>query len=83
MRSLESIVERAADVLELVATDLTDVSTKLFIEDGEPRRRKTGRIKDELQALIKRLGLRNMTTRESLLSLSRLSRTCARARERG
>jgi magnesium transporter len=71
---LESIVERAADVLELVATDLTQVSTKLFIEEGQPRRRKT-RIEDELQALIKRLGRKNMTVsilRESLLSLSRL-----------
>jgi magnesium transporter len=71
---LESIVERAADVLELVAADLTEVSTTLFIEEGKPRRR-TGRVEDELQALIKRLGLRNMTNsilRESLLSLSRL-----------
>jgi magnesium transporter len=71
---LESIVERAADVLELVAADLTEVSTKLFIEEGQPRRRKT-RIEDELQALIQRLGLKNMTVsilRESLLSLARL-----------
>ena len=30
---LESIVERAADVLELVAADLNEVSTALFIED--------------------------------------------------
>jgi magnesium transporter len=71
---VDSIVERAADVLELVAADLTDVSTKLFIEEGQPRHRKT-RMEDELQALIKRLGLKNMTVsilRESLLSLSRL-----------
>src|SRR5829696_5124699 len=38
---LESVVERAADVLELVAADLTEVSTKLFIEEGQSRRRKT------------------------------------------
>ncbi len=72
---LESIVERAADVLELVAADLNEVSTTLFIEDGAPRRGKRGRAEDALQALIKRLGRKNMTVsilRESLLSLTRL-----------
>ena len=34
---LESIVERAADVLELVAADLSEVSTTLFFEE-QPRR---------------------------------------------
>ena len=33
---LESIVERAADVLEMVAADLNEVSNRLFIEDEEP-----------------------------------------------
>jgi magnesium transporter len=72
---LESIVERAADVLELVAADLTEVSTRLFIEDRSPKRRRARRVEDELQALIRRLGRKNMTVsilRESLLSLTRL-----------
>ena len=72
---LESIVERAADVLELVAADLSEVSTTLFIEESEPHRRKPKRAEDELQTLIKRLGRKNMTIsilRESLLSLTRL-----------
>jgi magnesium transporter len=46
---LESIVERAADVLEIVAADLNEVSTRLFIEDRSPKRRKAKRIEDELQ----------------------------------
>ena len=72
---LESIVERAADVLEMVAADLNEVSTRLFVEDRDPKRRKVKRVEDELQVLIKRLGRKNMTVailRESLLSLSRL-----------
>jgi magnesium transporter len=72
---LESIVERAADVLEMVAADLNEVSTRLFVEDRDPKRRKARRVEDELQVLIKRLGRKNMTIailRESLLSLSRL-----------
>ena len=71
---LESIVERAADVLELVAADLSEVSTTLFFEE-QPRRPKQRRAEDELQAHLKRLGRKNMTVsilRESLLSLSRL-----------
>src|ERR687894_1842446 len=72
---LESIVERAADVLEMVAADLNEVSTRLFVEDRDPKRRKAKRFEDELQVLIKRLGRKNMTVailRESLLSLSHL-----------
>jgi magnesium transporter len=72
---LESIVERAADVLEMVAADLNEVSARLFFEDRESGRRKAKRVEDELQVLIKRLGRKNMTIsilRESLLSLSRL-----------
>src|ERR687894_267961 len=53
---LESIVERAADVLEMVAADLNEVSTRLFVEDRSPKRRKANRIEAELQVLIKRLG---------------------------
>ena len=71
---LDSIVERAADVLELVAADLNEVSVRLFFDDDQPRRRPK-RAEDELQVLIKRLGRRNMTMailRESVLSLSRL-----------
>jgi magnesium transporter len=72
---LESIVERAADVLEGVAADLHEVSTRLFVEDREPARRRPRRVEDELQVLVKRLGRKNMTMsilRESLVSLSRL-----------
>ena len=71
----EGRVERAADVLEMVAADLNEVSTRLFIEDRDPKRRRAKRVEDELQVLIKRLGRKNMTVailRESLLSLSRL-----------
>ncbi|HEY7382574.1 MAG TPA: magnesium transporter CorA family protein [Beijerinckiaceae bacterium] len=73
---LESIVERAADVLEMVAADLNEVANRLFIEDeGAGRRRKAKRVENELQALIKRLGRKNIMVailRESLLSMSRL-----------
>ena len=72
---LESIVERAADVLELVAADLSEVSTTLFIEEADPPHRKPKQAEDELQVLVKRLGRKNMTIsilRESLLSLTRL-----------
>ena len=74
---LESIVERAADALELVGADLNEVSNKLFLDD-EPagrRRRKVSRVENELQVLIKRLGRKYLMVsilRESLLSLSRL-----------
>lgn len=71
---LDSIIERAADVLELVAADLNEVSVRLFFED-EQQHRRPKRAEDELQVLIKRLGRRNMTMailRESVLSLSRL-----------
>ena len=71
---LDSIVERAADVLEMVAADLNEVSVRLFFDDDQPRRRPK-RAEDELQVLIKRLGRRNMTMailRESVLSLTRL-----------
>jgi magnesium transporter len=74
---LESIVERAADVLELVAADLNEVSIALFIEDEtRPHSRVKPKLaEDHLQALVKRLGRKNMTVailRESLLSLSRV-----------
>ncbi len=72
---LETIVERAADVLELVAADLTAVSTRLFFEDA-PKKKHKGTSNDvALQALIRRLGRKNMTIsilRESFLSLGRL-----------
>jgi len=73
---LESIVERVADVLELVAADLNDVSTRLFIEeDTAGKRARRRRAEDELQVMIRRLGRKNMTVsilRESVLSLTRL-----------
>src|SRR5829696_1584117 len=78
---VDTIVERAADVLEMVAADLNEVSTRLFIEDPSTNtaasrlRRAAGQVEDELQATIKRIGRKNLTMailRESLLSLSRL-----------
>jgi magnesium transporter len=78
---LDTMVERAADVLEMVAADLNEVSTRLFVEDPSTNtaasrlRRKAGQVEDELQATIKRIGRKNLTIailRESLLSLSRL-----------
>jgi magnesium transporter len=74
---LESIVERAADVLEQVGAELNEVSNKLFLDEEASgrRRRKATRVENELQVLIKRLGRKFLTIsilRESLLSLSRL-----------
>lgn len=70
---LESIVERAADVLEGVAADLYEVSTRIFYDtDGAvPAPGQT----HDLQTLIRRLGRKNLTVgilRGSLLSLGRL-----------
>ena len=72
---LESIVERAADVLESVAADLNEIANRLFLEDEADPRRRANRFENQLQVLIKRLGRKNITVsilRESLLSLSRL-----------
>jgi magnesium transporter len=73
---LESIVERAADVMELIAGELNEASNRLFIEDeARSRRRRAKRVENELQILIRRLGRKYLTLsilRESLLSLSRL-----------
>lgn len=73
---LEGIVERAADVLETMAADLNEVSTKLFIDNGETApSRKATLVESELQMIIRRLGRTNMKAsilRESLLSLARL-----------
>lgn len=69
---IDSIVERAADVLEHVAADLNAISTHLFVDSG-PRRAKEA--ESDLQEILMRLGRRNMTIailRESLLSLTRL-----------
>ena len=44
----------------MVAADLNEVSTRLFIEDWEPGRRKANRVENQLQVLIKRLGRKNM-----------------------
>jgi magnesium transporter len=75
---LESIVDRAADVLEMVQTELNDVSSTLFFtgtEDTTPRR-KASTNSDRLQVTLKRLGRKNLTLailRESLWSLTRLT----------
>jgi magnesium transporter len=74
---IESIVDRAADVLEMVQTELNDVSTVLFFTGHEERapRAKASTNSDRLQVTLKRLGRKNLTLailRESLWSLSRL-----------
>jgi magnesium transporter len=69
---IDSIVERAADVLEYVAADLNAISAHLFVESG-PRKAKEA--ESDLQEILMRLGRRNMMIailRESLLSLTRL-----------
>lgn len=69
---LESFVERIADVLETVATDLHGCSTTVFY-DGEEEGPDQER--PDLRALIRQLGRRNRLLailRESLLSFGRL-----------
>ena len=71
---METIVDRAADLLEQVADDLNTISSKLFLED-KPRRKSTA-MDTILQALIRRLGRKNMIVsvlRESLQSIARLA----------
>lgn len=69
---LESFVERIADVLEIVATDLHGCSTTIFYEGDDPG---PDQERPDLRALIRQLGRRNRLLailRESLLSLGRL-----------
>jgi magnesium transporter len=69
---LESFVERIADVLETVATDLHGCSTTVFYDSEKPA---AGAGRTDLQALIRRLGRRNQLLailRESLLGLGRI-----------
>lgn len=69
---LESLVERIADVLEIVASDLHGCSTAIFYEDDEARAEGE---RQDLRALIRQLGRRNRLLailRESLLSLGRI-----------
>lgn len=72
---LDGIVERGADILELTAAELNDVSVRLFLEE-ETRRKKPSRAEDEMQVVLKRLGRKNMTLaflRESLMTLERIA----------
>ncbi|BBK38065.1 magnesium/cobalt transporter [Allostella sp. ATCC 35155] len=69
---LESLVERIADVLEIVASDLHGCSTAIFYDDDEAR---ADGERPDLRALIRQLGRRNRLLailRESLLSLGRI-----------
>lgn len=71
---VETIIARIADVLEAVATDLKDVSNRLFVDDRVTRKTPQ-RAELDLQAIIRRLGRKKITIailRESLLSISRL-----------
>ncbi len=70
---LESILERAADVLERVAADLNEVSLRLFFKDEDQKRR--AKSDDQMKALIRRLGRKRRIAsliRESLFSFDRL-----------
>jgi magnesium transporter len=71
---IEAFVNRIADILEKVGIDLDVVSRQIFAR-GQ-RRSKRGR-EDDLQAVLTTLGRNDdlvSTTRESLLSLSRVVR---------
>ncbi len=71
---IETVVGRAADILELVAADLSAVSDRLFFEEPE-RPRKQSRHDAALQSLIRKLGRKNTTVsilRESLVGLGRI-----------
>lgn len=70
---LESIVERIADVLERVGTDLDDASANVFA--NPTRKRKANRVNSDLRALMERIGRDGdllSKARESLVSLTRL-----------
>lgn len=74
---VESIVDRAADVLEMVQTELNDVSSTLFFPGHEEltAHRRASTNSDRLQVTLKRLGRKNLTLailRESLWSLTRM-----------
>jgi magnesium transporter len=78
---LEAIVDRIADVLELVGRDLDDLSTAIF--DREPGGK--GRLSGiDFQELLRRVGRnqgRTAKVRDSLVSLSRLLSFLALPRE--
>jgi magnesium transporter len=70
---LESIVERIADVLERVGSDLDDASAGVFASPG--RRRSANRVNSDLRAMMVRIGRNGdllSKARESLVSLTRL-----------
>lgn len=70
---LMAIIANAAESLEDVGADLRDVSEALFVERETKRSPK--RAENQLHAILRRLGRRNMAVailRESLLSLERL-----------
>lgn len=70
---LESILERIADLLEAVETEIGEVSTAIFYADEDVR--KAEERSTALRHLLIRLGRKNRTLaiiRESLLSLDRL-----------
>jgi magnesium transporter len=71
---IESFVDRIADILERVGIDLDAVSRQIFSVGSENTARKG---ENDLQTVLKTLGRNDdlvSTTRESLLSLSRLVR---------
>ncbi len=68
---LDEIIDRAADVLEAVGADLNRISDIVFSEHVSGG----GRKRDNLNAILTRLGhngLRAANTRESMVSLTRL-----------
>jgi magnesium transporter len=78
---IEQVLQRIADVLETVTTDLDDIAGHLFEEEGKKGKGKTVKAKNVqqvsnmLQATVKRLGRLSALLsklRESLLSFNRL-----------
>lgn len=73
---LEQVLQRIADVLETITTDLDDVGTKLFREEARAvKEEKVEQVSVVLQATVKRLGRLSSLLgklRESLLSFNRL-----------
>jgi len=73
---VEQVIQRIADVLETATTDLDDIASQLFKEDGKVIQAEKGQqVNLVLQAMVKRLGRVSALLgklRESLLSFNRL-----------
>lgn len=71
---LESVVDRIADILERLGAELDSISKEIF---QEGRRRRASKTENHLRSVLRRLGRCDdlaSTSRESLLSITRLVR---------